>query len=378
MWELQTPKLIFNGRGSIKNIALLMSRLDIISPLIVIDPEVKQTEFGDSFLKLVAGHPCVCFSEFSTNPTISQIDCCIHNYDLSSRDGIIALGGGSAIDIAKAINLVISHGNTIEDYLNGKRFDGKLKPSIAIPTTCGAGAESSPYAVITDTRVPKKRGIGSPYLVPDAVLLDADALNSLNRLMIAATGIDSLTHVLESHISKKANSLTRISSRGLLLSLGTSLEKAIFEKNNNALEELHNLAFTARLLYPRTGLSIAHALSHPIGAYTNLHHGMAVALCLISSLRFNKTYCSDAFSEAEDVLGLKKRMISLFDWIAMILSESGITSYLSQYMSTNKMPLEAVAEDALSSSNIASNPRPVEKNDALDIITESLEMLSGR
>jgi alcohol dehydrogenase class IV len=375
MWELQTPKIIVNGRGSIKSITSLMSRLDITRPLVIIDPEVKLTKFGNVFSKLLAEYPCLFFSEFSTNPTVSQINCCLHNYDLSLYDGVVSIGGGSAIDLAKSVNLVVSHGGTIEDYLNGKTVNGKLKPSIAIPTTCGAGAESSPYAVITDTRVPQKRGIGSLYLVPDAVLLDANSLNSLSRLMIAATGIDSLTHVLESHISKKATSLTQISSRGLLLSFGMSLEKAIFEKNNAALENLHDLAFTARLLYPRTGLSIAHALSHPVGAHTNLHHGMAVALCLISSLRFNKACCSDVFDEAEEVLGLTRRKLSLLDWIAEILNESGITSYLAQHLSKNKLPLERIAEDSLRSSNIASNPRSVDRHDTLNIIAESLEQL---
>ncbi|MCI5121281.1 MAG: iron-containing alcohol dehydrogenase [Candidatus Electrothrix sp. AUS4] len=355
MWELQTPKIIINGRGSIQSITSLIEKLQITRPLVILDPEVKSSEFGKSFSGLLVDYPCIFFSEFSTNLTVAQLNNCLHNDDLSSCDGVIALGGGSAIDLSKAVNLVISHGDTIEDYLNGKAINGKLKPSIAIPTTCGTGAESSPYAVITDTRISKKRGIGSPYLVPDAVLLDADSLYSLRRLMIAATGIDSLTHVLESHISKKATSLTRISSRGLLLSLGMSLEKAIFEKNDAALENLHDIAFTARLLYPRTGLSIAHALSHPVGAYTNLHHGMAVALCLTSSLRFNKTYCSEAFDEAEAVLGLTRRKLSLLDWIDGILRESGITSYLLQQMSGNRLPLETIAEDSLCSSNIASN-----------------------
>ncbi|CAK8722640.1 MAG: Alcohol dehydrogenase, class IV [Candidatus Electronema aureum] len=375
MWELQTPKVIVNGRGSIQNINSMMSRFEITRPLVVIDREVKLTEFGDVFSRLMNEYPCLLFSEFSTNPTTSQINCCLHNYDLSLCDGVISIGGGSAIDLAKAVNLVISHGGTIEDYLNGKTINGKLKPCIAVPTTCGAGAESSPYAVITDTAFLKKRGISSPYLVPDAVLLDADSLNSLSRLMIAATGIDSLTHVLESHISKKATPLTRISSRGLLLSFGLFLEQAIFKKNEAALENLHDIAFTARLLYPRTGLSVAHALSHPVGAHTNLHHGMAVALFLITSLRFNKSYCAEAFDEAEEVLGLKRRKLSLLDWIARIINESGITSYLVQHISKSKLPLEIIAEDSLRSSNIASNPRPVDKYDMLNIITESLEQL---
>lgn len=375
MWELRTPNIIVNGRGSIKSIASLMSKMKINSPLVVIDPEVKSTEFGDIFANLLDSYSCLFFSEFSTNPTVSQINCCFHKYDLSSCDGVIALGGGSAIDTAKAINLILSHGDTIEDYLNGKPVHGKLKPSIAIPTTCGAGSESSPYAVITDTRFSKKRGIGSLHLVPDAVLLDADSLNSLSSLMVAATGIDSLTHVLESHLSKKATALTRISSRGLLLSLGAFLEKAIFEQDENALENLHGLAFTARLLYPRTGLSIAHALSHPVGAHTNLHHGMAVALCLTSSLRFNKSHCSEAFNEAEEILGVTKRKLDLLDWLATILNESGIKSYLAQHLDRDKLPLEAIAEEALFSSNIASNPRPVDRHDALSIITESLNQL---
>lgn len=375
MWNLHTPETVLNGRGCIKNVSSLMSKFEISSPLIIMDPNVKPTEFAEIFLSLLSVNSFQLFSGFTTNPTLSQINYCLNNFDTFQCDGIIAVGGGSAIDIAKAINLILSNGGKIEEYLEGKPIIKPLLPFIAIPTTCGSGAESSPYAVISDLSIPKKRGIGSHFLVPNAVILDADSLKSLSHLMVSATGIDNLTHILESHISKKATPLTQISSRGLLLSLGMFFEKAVFEQNENALEVLQYIAFSARLLYPRTGLTIAHALSHPLGAYTNLHHGLAVSLCLLSSLRFNLSHCSTSLTEAEEILGLSKRNLTIFEWIEHIINESGIISYISQHIRKRELPIKKIAKESMLSSNIPSNPRPIDEDDVVNIIYESLEQL---
>jgi alcohol dehydrogenase class IV len=372
MLYLKTPEVILSGKDSHRDITRVVRKMGVGHPLIILDPNVKKLEFGRCIIKLLSDLPFFVFSEFSTNPTIDQVASFFNENHDTTWDGVIAIGGGSAIDVAKAINIVLSNGGQIKEYLDRKPIDKPLLPFLAVPTTCGTGSESSPYAVISDPSIPKKRGIESPFLLPDVVILDVTALISLEGIMVAATAIDCLAHVLESHISRKATALTRITSSGLLFSLGESMEKGVLAFEEDALERLLYIAFAARLLYPRTGLSVAHALSHPVGAFTDLHHGMSVAFLLTNSLRYNLKYCYEKIQEAELLLGLRDKNKSLIPWLEELMSRSGVSTFVKDYLSDRKLPVEQIAKDGLLSSNIPSNPRPISERDAVSIVYDAL------
>ena len=144
------------------------------------------------------------------------------------------------------------------------------------------------------------------------------------------------------------------------------------DKDILALETLQSIAFTARLLYPRTGLSIAHALSHPLGAFTGMHHGLAVVVFLEASMKFNLAGCKDSFHEAERVMGLPYGD-GLFLWIRSIIKESGMAEEISNYLTSfRNLPVERIASEALQSSNIPSNPREIGLSETCEIVNESL------
>jgi len=328
-WNMATPRKLISGRGSISYLPELLKDMNLEQPFMVIDPKFKQSDFG-SRLSDFHGNS---FDNFGTNPTFSQVNDGRFLFRKGKYDSIIAVGGGSAIDLAKVIGLTAANGGVAEDYFEGKKVKIQPVPIVAIPTTCGTGAESSPFAVIMNPDIPKKRGIESVFLMPTAVILDPESLISLDKVMIAATGMDALTHILESHISRKATALTRIVSKGLLCSVRESLEKAVAKKDISALETLQSIAFTARLLYPRTGLSIAHALSHPLGAFTGIHHGLAVAVFLETSIKFNMPDCRESFQEAERVMGFP-RSDGLLSWIRLIIEESGIEEEISSHLAS--------------------------------------------
>ena len=367
-WNMATPKKLVSGIGSIAYLPELLVEMNLKRPFLVIDPKVRQSSFG----RLFDGLCGELFDDFGTNPTFSQVNNGVCFFRKDEHDSIIAVGGGSAIDLAKVVGLTAINGGMAEDYFRGKKAEIQSVPIVAIPTTCGTGAESSPFAVIMDPDVPKKRGIESIFLMPTAVILDPESLASLDKVMIAATGMDALTHILESHISRKATALTRIVSKGLLCSVCESLEKAVRDKDILALETLQSIAFTARLLYPRTGLSIAHALSHPLGAFTGMHHGLAVVVLLEASMKFNLAGCKDSFHEAERVMGLPYGD-GLFLWIRSIIKESGMAEEISNYLTSfRNLPVERIASEALQSSNIPSNPREIGLSETCEIPNESL------
>lgn len=371
-WNISTPKRLIAGGGSIDHLPHLLNELQLQTPFVVIDPLVKESKFGYKALGFLKSFNCQIITNSGSNPTFSHVRSGLEKFDNWGHDAIIAIGGGSTIDLAKVIGLVAANGGQPEDYFHGKKALRAPVPLIAVPTTCGTGSEGSPYSVIMDTSIPKKRGLESPLLMPVAVILDHESLLSLDRIMIAATGIDAFSHILESHLSRKATALTRIFSRGLLYSIRESLEKAVFERDLSALENLHSIAFTARLLYPRTGLSIAHVLSHPFGAYTNIHHGLAVVIFLEASLMYNLPYCEELVRDAEAAMGLVHKHTSLFSWLSSIIRNSGMEKVLIEALPLYDLPIEKIAADALQSSNIPSNPREIQVQNACDIIRKSL------
>lgn len=367
-WNMATPKKLISGKGSVSFLSELLKELNLETPFVIIDPKVKKANFGKQLSDFCQNS----FDDFGTNPTFAQVNDGVLLFRKGEYDSIIAVGGGSAIDLAKVVGLTAANGGIAEDYFQGKKAEIQPVPVVAIPTTCGTGAESSPFAVIMSPDVPKKRGIESIFLMPTAVILDPESLVSLDRVMIAATGMDAFTHILESHISKKATALTRIVSKGLLCSVRESLEKAVKDKDISALETLQSIAFTARLLYPRTGLSIAHALSHPLGAFTGMHHGLAVAMFLEASMEFNLPSCTDSFQEAERVMGFFCGG-GLLSWVRSIIEESGMMAEISNHLASfRSLPIERIASEALQSSNIPSNPREIGLTETCEIINESL------
>lgn len=367
-WNMATPKKLISGNGSVSCLSELLTEMNLKRPFLVIDPKVRQSNFGRIFEDFFGES----FDDFGTNPTFLQVNngACLLRKE--KYDSIIAVGGGSAIDLAKIIGLTAINGGVAEDYFRDKKAKIQSVPLVAIPTTCGTGAESSPFAVIMDPNIPKKRGIESIFFMPTAVILDPQSLISLDKVMIAATGMDAFTHILESHISRKATALTRIVSKGLLCSVREPLEDALVKKDISALEKLQSIAFTARLLYPRTGLSIAHALSHPLGAFTGMHHGLAVVTFLEASMKFNLADCEASFYEAEKVMGLPSGD-GLLSWIRSIIEESGMAEEISNNLSLfGNLSVKRIALEALQSSNIPSNPRELGLLETCKIINESL------
>lgn len=371
VWNFATPESLIVNPGASSSIPEILEELGIKRLYAVVDPNVleKNKEIKNIAEKLLESGAYI-FSEFTTNPTTNQVNKSVSKYLEFRPDGVIVIGGGSAIDLTKSTILVSENGGVIEDYLGGKKGNKEFPVFIAIPTTCGTGSEASPYAVILDPKTKKKRGIEDSRFLPKLVILDQNLLSTLDTTTLVSTAMDALSHVLESFISTKANEITRSSARGLLLGLKSKIEESS-NGDINAGGAMLNAAFSSRLLYPRTGLTIAHGLSHPLGANTNIHHGAAVCFFLPVSLQENQPFCNSELTEALGVLGFKD-LDSFLKWFRKICDKSGITSYIQDYLSGIQLPIEDMARDAMESSNIQSNPKPVNQNDLVDVINKSI------
>lgn len=372
-WNLTVPEVIVSGRSSIQQIPEMLIEAEVAQPFVVIDPGFAETPRGAAALQSIPHR--AAFSSFTTNPTVEMVEAASQIFTLYPYDGIVAIGGGSAIDLTKAVGVCATGGKGIREYMRGSDITQQLPFLLAVPTTCGTGSEGVPFAVIMDPSVPAKRGFVSAKMVPRGIVLDPETLLTLDRQMIAATGIDAFAHVVESLISRKASAITRTISLGLLHSLRCSLEASWRSRELEALEHLQVVALMARMLYPRTGLSVAHALSHPLGAFTNMHHGTAVAVFLPESLRFNATVAKPLLEEASLTFGCRS-FADLLDWMERFLWESGVYRSAAQLV-TSKLPLATIARDAMASSNIPSNPMELDEVMVRVILDRSLTALGG-
>lgn len=371
-WKFATPQYLKSGAGISLTVFEYIKELGVKKVYVVIDPNlIKTNNLAKQILTGFQKTNATIFSDFGTNPTTTQVNNSAEIFKEYNPEATIAIGGGSAIDLAKATILTASNGGIIEDYLSGKKGSKSFIPFIAIPTTCGTGSEASPYAVIADPKQKKKRGIEDYNFLPKLVLLDSELVESLDKTILAGTAIDALAHVCESFVSRKASEITKSSAKGILLGLIDNIEKATFEKDSEHLFAMLNAAFSSRLLYPRTGLTIAHALSHPLGAYTNIHHGCAVTFFLPESFKANYVYNKSAFDEAFNLLGFDKPD-DFYNWFNVFTNKSGISEYIQTYLVDKEIPVEKIAHDAMESSNIPSNPKPVTEDDLVEVVEKSI------
>lgn len=359
--------------GGLLNLSEYLTNFQAKRVFLVLDPGLRDS---NSYIKKVcrqiSNFDLVIFSDFGTNPTTKQVNAASRTYRYFKPDITVAIGGGSAIDLAKATMLVGENGGVIEDYLAGKKGHGRLVPFIAAPSTCGTGSEGSPFAVIADHSVMKKRGIENDNFIPKLVILDPLLIKSLPVSILAASAIDALVHIIESFISKFSDNVTRSSCRGLLYGIRLQMENAAYKRTKSAFLEMQNNAFAARLLYPRTGLTIAHALSHPLGAYTNMHHGICVTFFLEESLKFNQDACSNQLDEALEIMGFSS-LAKFNEWITEYCDKTGISLLIADSLKSKKLPIETIAKDAMESSNIPSNPKEITAEDACTIVNKSLK-----
>ncbi len=238
-------------------------------------------------------------------------------------DTLVAIGGGSAMDVAKAAAVLVRNQGPIQTYFGEEKFQNEPLPVIAIPTTCGSGSEITRYAVIIDRQSNTKKTISSERIIPKMAILDPAVIRTLPRNLIAGTGMDALCHAVEGFLSTKANHLTRIFSResvGLILD---SIEKAVQHPRIEYLSNLLLGSLYAGFVINHTGTIFIHGMAYGMTIRHQIHHGTANAICLPYALAFLK-----AHNYEEEILELER--IFSIDSIFEINRKIGIPIHLGE------------------------------------------------
>lgn len=365
------------GFGELKAIAPGLADLGIARPLIVADRGLAATDLIE---RLRAASPLLgnapLFVDTPTNPTEEAVEAALALYREQGCDGLVAIGGGSPIDLAKGVALLAGHDGPLETYaaiLGGiPRITGKVAPVIAVPTTAGTGSEVGRAALIT-LKDGRKLGFISPHLIPRLAICDPELTLGLPAWLTAATGMDALTHCIETYLSPRDNPPAEaIALDGLKRATG-HIERATRDgADREARKEMLMAALQGGLTFQK-GLGAVHALSHPLGGLkqVSLHHGTLNAVLLPAVLRFNESASATKYAEIRRVLGLPEGA-DLASWIAGLTQRLGLPASLSQ-MGVPREVLPAIAEAATKDHSSATNPRQASASDYLAMLEASFD-----
>ena len=319
------------------------------------------------------------YDEVKPNPTVTNVKDGLNICKNSLADFLIAIGGGSVIDTAKAIGIIMTN----NEYSDVVSLDGvvntknKALPIIALPTTAGTAAEVTINYVITDEVRVKKMVCVDPHDIPIVAIIDPDLMQSMPKSLAAATGMDALTHAMEGYITKAAWLIPDIFHINAMALIYKNLAKAVNLKDNYAIEQVGYGQYIAGMGFSNVGLGIVHSMAHSLGAFFDTPHGVANALLLPHVLRFNGKVCPDLFVNMGNALGLDMRGLSGMDAVDKVVDavkELSISVGIPQTLQEIGIPesaLEKLAHQAIGDVCTSGNPRKVTEKDILLLYKEA-------
>lgn len=360
------------GCGALANLAEELGLAGIARPLLVTDRGVSAAGLLDRVRgALPSGMDIAVFDAVPPNPTEAAVLAATEAYKEHGADGVLTLGGGSPLDLAKAVVLMATHEGPLAQYavIEGglARITAKAAPVVAIPTTSGTGSEVSRGAliVLADGR---KLSIGSPHLIPRAAICDPELTLGLPPMLTAGTGMDALAHCVETLCSPRVNPVADAIARDGLARAWAFLPRAVADGSNVAAREAMMLASMQGALAFQKGLGAVHALSHPLGGLSvPLHHGTLNAVLLPHVLRFNAPAIEEQLPILAAAMDEPADAGLLADAIADLSRSIGLPMTLGA-MGVPEAALPAIADAAMLDHHHQTNPRRATREDYLALL----------
>lgn len=286
------PEIIF-GRGSLRYVAQCSRRLGAKRVLLVTDHGLIASGWARQVMDILKddGLDFLLFDEVVSNPRDYQVHEGAKLYQQERADVIIALGGGSPMDAAKGIGIIVGNGGHIRDYEGANRIMRPLPPMLFIPSSAGSGSDISQFCIITDMDRQVKMSIISRSLVPNVSIIDPNLLATKGEEMIVASAVDALAHAIESFVSRLASPFTENQAVQAIEMIMHNLEPAVTTCSPEALEKLSIASTAAGMSFSNAGLGIGHALAHSLGGIFDTLHGLVHPIVLPAVMRYNLPAC---------------------------------------------------------------------------------------
>ena len=378
------PTTIRFGPGACQQLIATLASLDIQRPLIVTDKDVVNLPWFADIEALVPNSKT--FSGVWGNPVVSQVEAGRDDYADCEADGIVAVGGGAPMDVAKAIALLANHPGHLFDYEDGastRPINQAIPAIVAIPTTAGTGSEVGRSAVISDDETHAKKIIFDPQLLPKVVLADPELLIGLPAKITAATGMDALTHLIEAFLAKGENPLCDgIALEGIYLisqhlknSVWFAQQLAAGEKVDEAAHlqarsGMLNASMMGAIAFQK-GLGVTHSCAHALSTVCNTHHGLANGVMLPAAMRFNLEAVPGKFARMARAVGLDSEGEAFIDWIVELSEAIGLPDSLSK-LGVSSETLAQLVSVAVADACHPFNPKPVTEEDFYAIYQDAL------
>jgi alcohol dehydrogenase class IV len=364
-FSYHNPTAIEFGWGALARLPELVKSLGGKRVLVVGDPGVAKAGLVDRVVgTLGSGVPVTTFTDIESDPDASSVDAGVQVARSKECDLIIGIGGGSAMDVAKVIGVMLTNPGNVRDYSGMGKIGRPGVPVIAIPTTSGTGSELTIWSVLSEKDKQQKFGVGSVLNCARIALLDPELTVSLPPAITAATGIDALTHALESYVNTATQPISEAMSEQSMTLIARSLRLAVAQPGNRLARADMLLASTlAAMAFNSTRLGLVHAYAMPLGSRFHIPHGLANAIMLPVVMRFNLPGNLAKFARIAEIFGEPVAGLSLRDAaersvtaIQQLKADVGITARLGDFGMT-EADLDGVAREAMLSGNVAVNPR---------------------
>ena len=372
-FTFHSPTRLLVGRGSVSEIPRILSGRHEKKALVVTDKGLVKAGVAQQTTGVLedAGIPFVVYDGVEENPPVHVIQACFDLYESQGCEWLLAIGGGSSMDTAKCAGVLASNGGRIEDHFGLLQGRKRVPFLLCVPTTYGTGSEVTPFAVVTDNNH-FKAGVGGPHVIPDVGILDVNAAVALPMPIAAATGMDALTHAVESYVALASNPISDGLALHAIRLIAENLRQAAASHHNYAATEQMLLASNmAGIAFSQTRLGNVHAMSHAVGGHYGVPHGVANAILLTRVMDFNKVACPERFADVaaalgEDIDGLSPMEAAdvAVDAVKTLAAEVGIPETLTD-VGVAPEGISVLAEDAMKSGNIQINPRHTTLKDVI-------------
>jgi alcohol dehydrogenase class IV len=385
-WRFQTAGQIVFGRGCVQRAGEVVRQLGVQRVLLVTDPALVSTGLHEPVEQALdeAGITCGRFDGGHAKPTVETVAACVAAIQESGYDGLVALGGGSNIDTAKAAAVVAHHGGSVEEYFGQNQVPGPILPLVAVSTTAGTGSEVSGASVLADPANHRRGAIMSNHLRPRVALYDPLLTVSCPSVVTADSGIDALAHAVEAYmvvdyrtevegtepsdVYQGGTPLTDLLAERAIRLIGRYLRRAVYHGGDlEAREGMHLASLLAGMAFSVAGLTAVHALEYPVGVATGLTHGAGNGLLLPYVMEYNVPAIPERLATVARLLGEKvgglparKGAERAVKAVRRLNREIGIPSGLAEY-GVEHSSLRTLAEAAAGITRLLrANPRPLD------------------
>ena len=364
------PTTVWVGENRINELSDACKNLNLTKPLFVTDKDLINLPFIKNIVSknLKKFDNFNIFSNFTGNPTGENVDEGVEEFKKNNCDGVIAIGGGSALDVGKAIAFMSGQNRPIWDFEDIDDYwkranENKISPIIAIQTTAGTASETGRASAIINKKTGVKKIIFHPKILPSIVILDPSLTIELSPRLTAATGMDALAHNLEALCAPNFHPMAEgIALEGMKL-IKNSLLKAFKDgKNIEARQNLLAASSMGSTAFQK-GLGAIHSLSHPVNAQFDVHHGLSNAIFMPYVLTFNKSSIENKIISICDYLDLEKNFDSFLKWILDLRKNLNIPNKLSDVMDCSDLDLDKLSLMAFEDPSTTGNPKKISKED---------------